>query len=562
MFSKNFALVILVVIPEIVAAQNASGPPAGQPPKEETCVVSGMVVRRTDTAPLKGALVQLFNPDGGEHNIATRTGADGRFELKNVPAGKYRLMVSRNGYFRVEYGQKKPSDPGATFSLRPGQHMSDLLFKLGLAGVITGKILDENGEPMAYVAVTALRTGYVGGRRQLITVDEKHSNDLGEFRLFGLTPGKYFVSAEPSRWERAVGDRQYSGEEKGSGEKGYTKVFFPSATDPAKASTLIVKEGEEIPSIDFLMKEIMVYRIRGRVAGPVSKQGPQQIRVEVFRRSERMGWGSFTGSPDSIKADGSFEVPQIPPGEYTVRATASEEGQRYSAAQDVDVVAADVEGLSLVLAPGVTIPGRILWDGQPSLGREELSVFLESDETRYGINGGRVDKNNQFTLEAVPEGSFKVDLFGLGKDGYIKEVKFGEAVLADTELRVVRGGGATLEITASSRGARMQGTVLDEEALPVAGVWVVAVPEEAKRKYLRLYKSALTDQYGHFEIRAITPGTYKIFSWEGIESEAWEDEDFLKEFEEKGTLTEVHGGEAKVVELKVIPVKQGTGNPD
>jgi hypothetical protein len=520
-----------------------------------------MVVRRTDTAPLKGALVQLFNPDDGEHNSATRTGADGRFELKNVVAGKYRLMVSRNGYFQMEYGQKKPSDPGATFSLRPGQHMSDLLFKLGLAGVITGKILDEDGEPMANAAVTALRTAYQGGRRQLITVDERHSNDLGEFRLFGLTPGKYFVSAEPSRWEQAFGDRQHSGEEKGSGEKGYTKMFFPSATDPAKASAIIVKEGEEIPSIDFLMKEIMVHRIRGKVAGPISKQGPRQIHVDVFRRSRRTDWHSFLGPPDIVRSDGSFELSQIPPGEYTVRAMSFEDGQRYSVEQDVDIVAADVEGLNLVLAPGVTIPGRILWDGQPSLGREELSVSLESDEARYG-SVVRVDKSNQFTLEAVPEGSFKVDLFGLGKDGYIKEVKFGEAVLADTELRVVRGGGGILEITASSRGARMEGTVLDEEALPVAGVWVVAVPEESKRKYLRLYKSALTDQYGHFEMRAVTPGTYKIFSWEGIESEAWEDEDFLKEFEDKGTLTEVHEQEAKVVELKVIPVKEGTGKPD
>ncbi len=88
-------------------------------------MVSGVVTRKGDGAPLKNATVQLVNGEDRDHKIAAKTGVDGRFELRNVPAGQYKIIVSRNGYVQCEYGQKKPNDPGATFTLRSGQVMSD-----------------------------------------------------------------------------------------------------------------------------------------------------------------------------------------------------------------------------------------------------------------------------------------------------------------------------------------------------------------------------------------------------------------------------------------------------
>jgi hypothetical protein len=122
------------------------------------------------------------------------------------------------------------------------------------------------------------------------------------------------------------------------------------------------------------------------------------------------------------------------------------------------------------------------------------------------------------------------------------------------ELRV-RGGSANLEITVSSRGARVQGQVLSQDDLPVVGAWVVVIPDEEKRKFLRLYKSGLTDQYGHFEIRGLAPGKYKVFNWESVEEQAWEDPDFLKEYEDKGKEIEVVDGDQESLELKSLSAK-------
>lgn len=527
----------------------------GQQAHEDTCTVSGMVVRRTDSAPLKSAVVQLIGEDH-DHTIATKTTLDGRFALKNVPAGQYRLTVTRNGYFRAEYGQKKPSDPGATFSLKPGQVMSDLLFRLGRAGVITGRVYDPDGEPMPNAIVEAQRMVYDKGHRELRTETQSESNDLGEFRLHGLSPGRYYVSAQSPNWEHVVGDRQFSGEGKGT-EKGYTKMYYPNATDPGRASVIVVKEGEEITSIDFLMKEVSVYRIRGKVINTTSKGSLDRAWVAVLPRSQRNSWVTL-GGPNEVKKDGSFEIPEIPAGAYTLLASLFAEGKSYGTQQDVDVSTADVDGVMLTVGPGLTISGRILWDGKPSYSTEILGVNLKSSERIefWNGNGSRIAENNQFTLEDVSDGVFNVEVSGLSKDCYIKEVRYGDSALPDTEIRVSKGASGDLDITVSSRGARIEGTVVTGENLSASGFWVVAVPEESKRNFERLYKADRTDQNGSFSIRGLAPGKYELFSWDSIEKGAWEDPDFLKEFDGQGESLVVEDGDVKRADLKLLQAKE------
>src|SRR5262249_23433055 len=146
------------------------------------------------------ATVQLSTESDREHTIATKTGADGRFALKNVPAGRYKLSVTRNGYVTAEYGQKKPSDPGTAFTLNAGEERKDLPFRLIPAAVITGRVFDEDGEPVQSATIMASREVYHEGRRTLATKGWAQTNDLGEFRLYGLAPGKYYVSATEPGW--------------------------------------------------------------------------------------------------------------------------------------------------------------------------------------------------------------------------------------------------------------------------------------------------------------------------------------------------------------------------
>jgi hypothetical protein len=539
-----------------LGAQTPSTNPARKSTADDTCTVSGMVVAKADGTPLKRATVQLLSTSDSDHTIAVKSGVDGRFVLKNIPSGDYHLIISRNGYYDLKYGQKKAHGPGAILHLQPGQNLPDLLFKLGRAGVISGKVFDEDGEPMAGVEVAALRNIYLSGHVELASAGSGETNDLGEFRVYGLSPGRYYVSAEQPPWNRdVVGEKKFSGTASNNVEKSYAKIYYPNALVPDRASELAVKEGEEIPSIDFLMKEITVYRVRGKVLNLVSKHGAENIQVSVLPRKQEINIWGFNAN-NIVKADGSFEIPEIAPGEYTITAMLFDEGKSYSTQQDVDVVSADVDNLLLSVNAGVPIPGRIIWEGKPTVRKNGTSVYLESEMRSFniGTRGAPIDPDWQFTLKEVPDGTYKVHVVDLSEDCYVKEVRFGDNVLPDRELRV-RGAPANLEITVNSQGARISGTVLNADSLPVPGAWAVAVPEQEKRRFLRLYKSAATDQYGHYEIRGLAPGKYKLFSWEGIEAGAWEDPDFLKDYEDNGQEVEVQDGDQKSLELKLLSAK-------
>jgi protocatechuate 3,4-dioxygenase beta subunit len=525
---------------------------------EETCVVSGIVIRGLDSSPLKNATVQLVSGEDREHTIATRTTSDGHFELRNVPSGRYRLKVSRDGYVEQEFGQKKPTDPGAMFVLRPGQKMSDLIFKLGRAGVITGHVFNADGEPMPHVMLNAIRQVYRDGKREFESSAWDRSNDLGEYRIFGLAPGRYYVSAEEQTWNRVVGDREFNPVEKDAGEKAYAKIYFPAALDLGKASTVTVKEGEEIPAVDILMKEVVAYRIRGKVTNQLSKnRGAQNVQIVVLRRDSG-GW-SEVGSTSVEKADGTFEIPAVAPGEYSLLAFSYDDGKAHSTQEDLTVGNADVEGLTVTIGSGVNIPGRVAWEGKPSLEKAGLTVGAAPPGPVYvWAESAEVDTSNQFTLKDVSEGEFRLTVAGMSKDCFVKEARFGDAPLSDMSFRVVKGSAGPLEITVSSLGARVEGTVTNEESLPVAGVWVAAVPEEAKRKQHYLFKSITTDQYGHFDLRGLAPGKYNLFSWDGVEQGEWEDTDFLKDSEEKGVTVDLKGSDTKAIELKLIQLKNTT----
>jgi hypothetical protein len=541
-----------------LAARPQVNPTAKRDEKQEKCVVSGMVIRKTDKTPLKGAVVQLISDVDKEHTMAAKASADGHFELRNVPAGQYRLQAMRNGFVTQEYGQKKAGDPGATFTLREGQRMSELIFMLGRAAVITGRIYDNDGEPMPMAFVTATREMYKEGRKQMVMAAVDRTNDLGEYRLHSLAPGRYFVSAQNLQSELPVGDREFSAPApiNVGGERGYAKIYYPNAMSPDKASSIFVKEGEEIPSIDILMKEVPMYRIQGKVVNLVSTHKLRETSFEVMRRGQNVEW-DFVSGRTVAKLDGTFEIPEMVPGEYTITVYLFDEGKGYAAQEDVDVINADVDGLTLTIAPGVNITGRIQWEGRPNVDAEGIRVL--ADPLQPGsLWGGEahVEANNQFTLKEVPQGMFRLEVTGIGKDCYVQEARQGESVLSDTVFRVARGPAMGIEITVNCRGARLEGTVLNQDSLSVAGVWVVAIPEEEKRSIHRLFKSVTTDQYGHFELRGLASGKYKLFSWDGIERGAWEDEDF----ETKGVGTEVKDGDAKTLELKLIQVNDSSGN--
>jgi hypothetical protein len=535
-------------------AASAQTPGTRSVPKKEECSVSGTVVKLADSAPLRRARVTLRGADDRTRTISVLTDATGRFLLKAIEPGRYQLSVNRAGFVAQEYGQKKPHDPGAVLTLRSGQDMKDLLFRLTPSAVIAGKILDEDGEPLPEILVSALRQTYLEGKPSLSIETAAETNDRGEYRLFGLSPGRYFVSAVLPQWGRfSRGDEL---EEAQPNQQGYAKMYYPGTPDPAKAAAISVKEGEEIPSVEIFMRQVAVFRIRGHVYNQITHKAGSQTDVFLMPKTKTREWG---GEQRSLiqKQDGSFELADVLPGSYVLTAMWFDEGKPHIARLPLDVGNADVDGVSIAITPGTDINGRITWEGTPNLEQDELSVMAESPDSMFNFDGGgtRVTSANTFVLKGVGDGTYLARVGGQGKDCYIKDVQYGGSSALEDGFAVKGGAAGTLEITISSRGARVQGAVADSDGLPAVGVRVVLVPEPSHRAQSRLFKEQTTDQYGHFELRGIAPGDYKLFSWEEAESGAWEDPEFLKPFEGKGEKITLEEGDQKTLNLTAIRTK-------
>src|SRR6266705_502493 len=385
---RLFSLVlILLFFPTIASAQAPPRNPTPASPASEECSVSGMVVKLAGSEPLKNATVQLQNPQDLAHTISVVTDAGGRFELKGIDAGRYRLKVSRTGFVTQEYGQKTPNDPGTEIRLAPGQVLRDLLFRLIPWGIIAGRILDDEGEPLPWAQVSALREIYSGGKRKLSPEALVPTNDLGEYRLFGLKPGRYFLCAKYKPGLHVVGRAEVREDDSDDSRPELMPIYYPNSPDPARASTITLKAGEEIPAVEILLRLVTTFRVRGRVYNMVSgRRSNTGVIVQLEQRNSNVAWGSPDHQLNVENSDGSFEIAGVLPGSYTLSAFWFEDGRRYQARQSIEVGNANVEGANLTIAPGITIPGRIVWDGMASMGRDELLVRIVPPDSRISFN--------------------------------------------------------------------------------------------------------------------------------------------------------------------------------
>jgi hypothetical protein len=544
-----FALLGLLVASS--AGAQASNPYA-EPAKQTTCSVSGLVVKLPGSVPLTSATVHLESVDDRTRTFSGVTDVGGRFEIKGIDPGRYRLRVIRNGYITQEYGQRTSQDPGAILALGPGHDVKDLLFRLFPSAVIAGSVKNENGDPLPWVRVSALRATYLRGKRTLSSEATVVTNDLGEYRLFGLRPGRYFLSAtyKPGqRLDPAGGDEDFDD----AGKSRYVPTYYPGTPDPASATALTIRTGDEIPSMDLLLEPTTVYSIRGRVNLLGSRRNPNGVILVLEVRSTGLGWSVPARQVIVDKPDGVFEIQGVLPGSFTLSAFLFEEGRRYQARQSFDIATSDAEGIQLTPLPGMDIRGQIIWDPKPSLDKDALILSVKPADAAFQYAAqARVGPNGAFSLRDVSEGLYRLTATGASQECYLKSIRYAGMEVSDDEFNVVRGTQATLEVTISSRGGNIQGTVKDADGLPAAGVRVVLVPDEAHRSEFRLFKQTNTDPYGRYNIRGIAPGAYKLFSWEQVEQNAWEDPDFLKPFEAKSESVSLQESDGKSIDLVAI----------
>lgn len=524
-------------------------------PAANASSIAGTVVKEPGSQPLKKVLLQLIAEDqkqGG--NYTATTDSDGRFNIENVLPGRYRLFLERTGFIQIN--ERNHNVETIVLEVRAGREMKDLLFRMLPMAVIAGRVVDEDGDPLPNFGISVGRRK-PGKMADAEALGGERTNDLGEYRISGLFPGQYFVSVVPAPDFANIGHPgKGSADSETKPDTSYLTTYYPGTTNATQASAITLRAGDEMP-VNFTIVPARTYRIRGFVAGVPAKQKPM---VQIITK----GANSLTMNAADVTDDGQFELRGVAPGSYWITAYSGSEGEIVTARQNVNVVAADVEGVKLAPVKPFTLSGHLRFEGQPPADITQYSVYLQNVEDLEAggmsmtfVPGSgpvaRVDRLGNFQWTGVIPGRYIAQVNGgEGKDGFLKSVALGSG---DATAGFKVGGPTSVELVMNSKGGALEGVVVDKDQ-PVANASVVAVPEEKYRKTRQRFGVGTTDQNGHFVIRGLAPGNYTVFAWQDLEDGAYYDAEFLKAQESNGTALKLEEGSRLKIELKPSPVPE------
>ena len=494
--------------------------PAPHKPEEQAaalCTVTGRVVTAAEASPLKSARVALIREHGvsSPRMYAATTDSDGHFTIKDVAPGRFNFVATRTGYVDQPY-QSNGTDSGAVLALQSGQKLTGVLFRLTMAAVITGHVNNEDGDAMARVGVIALRRPTeeemveeeLPASRKLepTPVSSAQTDDRGEYRLFGLEPGEYYIKATDSfqpDMNMFSGQDQFIREFLGSE---YAPVYFPGVPRLGQAQAVSVGAGEEVQA-DFAMRPVKTVGISGRVIGP---DGTPATDVSINLEEAEIEFYSsqrFT----STDAQGNFRLKGIPPGSYVLVAYQGMQSNKpRSARQKLEVGNDNIDSVTLVLGGGMNFSGRVTVAGPGSVRKDRIFIrLLPIGEGESWGNGGDVKKDGTFEIADVKEGSYAVSVRGPEEGWYTKSVRLGSDDVLANGLQVEKGSsGGTLEILVSTGTALLEGSVTEDDK-PAIGARIRLNPDP-QTPYNRMRSRAVsTDQNGHFSLQ-IAPGKYQV----------------------------------------------------
>ena len=527
---------------------------AGSVEQPAKAVIEGTVTISGSGAPLSQVEI-IVSERGSQSPIIVKSDASGHFVVDELEPGRYFLRAGRDGYLAQNFGQRGKNREGTALVVTQGQKLRDVDFKLVATGVIAGRVSGEDNEPRVGASVQAFAFHYVEGERRLITAGEVSTNDLGEYRIYGLAPGRYYVNA--SEQERYHTVSQPKG---GSQEERYTSTFYPNADNPRQATVVDVASGQEVRGIDVKALRSRTFHIRGRVIGLSQTTHYTRISLHSLEPGFEVIYRGRDIAPDG---EGNFDLGGIFPGAYVLSAIFARDGKGYRALQQVVVGNDDVNNVNLAPSSGVELRGSVHVDS-PERDREinfsNVRVDLSASPSFSEMDAlsARTNVDGSFRFQAVNRNIYSMTINGLPEDFYVKLVRLGGEEMPHRTVDLNSVDGTTkFEIVVSPSGGRIQGIVTNEKSVPIGGALVALVPDSDHRQESYLFKEATADPDGHFSIRAVTPGDYKLFAWEDVESGEYQDPEFLKTYEDKGQFVRIQRDDRKTVELRIIP----TGPP-
>jgi protocatechuate 3,4-dioxygenase beta subunit len=507
-------------VPGVTPPRDATGGP-----RTGTSVLRGRVLALDTGLPLRRAQVRVGAPDAGQNRL-TMTDDQGRFEIRDLPAARYSLSVTRGGYVTLNYGQRRPFEPGRPIELADGEVFDDITMHLPPGGVIAGRVVDEIGEPITGAQVQASRYRYVNGQRVLASVNTGVSplgfgtDDRGEFRLFGLPPGDYIVNASMNMPLAPGGATDTS-------VISYAPTYYPGSVSAAGAQMVTVGMGEEVLHLTLQMVPSRTATITGRV---IDENGAPFPQAQLSLREVLSGGtGMRSRGVGTTAADGSFTVTGVTPGEYHLDARGPSTpplGLAGAPAGSMEVIVSgeDVSGLLIAVSSGVTVRGRIVAaGGRPPEGLRTSDVRIPLQPFPPGMGafpgGGTVTVADDWTFEGSNMQGQRLLRPTMPQGWALRRVLHQGVDVTDTPINFSRGPVDDLVVEITQDLTSLDGRVQDARGTLVTDYVVVIFAEDSARwaPPSRFIRTARPDQGGLFRTGGLPPGQYVAAALEYLE---------------------------------------------
>ena len=538
---------------QIAPPQTPASPSRSQAAAAQPATIRGHVVAADSGLPLRKAQVRamLIEPQAGtartpgSDSRAAMTDGDGAYELSGLTPGRYNITVFKPAYVSATWGQTQPLQPGTPLEIRAGETADRIDFSLQRGGVITGRIFDEFGEPLSGLDVAAMQARVVNGRPDPQRLGNASTNDLGEFRIFGLMPGQYYVQAT---WRRFGGP----GDPTSPDRTGYPETFFPGATSITEARRVTVRAGQTVGDLVMALSPIKTSRIEGTIVDADGK--PYGNAIISIGKIE--GGGAFFMGGLMARPDGTFTIANVTPGEYTLRTQPTPQ-RKEVASMKLTVGAEDIKDVRLVAMPPSTISGRIVVDPAQAQSLTSSALMMSAtpfDNTMMFPQPARVADDLSFELTA-PAGRTRIAMMNLPTGWIVRAVRVNSVDFIDDGLEVKPGeniSGVDVELT--NKTATMSGIVTNARGETVKDCAIVVFAADSKRwgpgsRYLRTTRP---DQDGRFKISGVVAAEYSVIAVDRLETPGqWTDPEFLQRISPNATTVTIIEGETKTVDLKI-----------
>jgi len=508
-------------------------------------------------------VVRVTAPELREPRSAS-TDLSGRYEIGELPAGRYTVTASRAGYVTISHGQTRPNEMGRPIEVSDGQTVERINFSLPRGAAITGRIVDEYGEPVAGASVQAMQMRYVDGRRQPTMAGTTgpftlvQTPDTGEFRVWGLAPGEYLLQANPPGANGPFDSQERAG---------YSATYYPNTTAASEAQVIRVEVGQTASGIEIMLAPTRTVRINGTTLDSRGQPLKSGFVMAMLQSNEP----TFVMRPATgqIKPDGTFTISGVGPGSYMLRAMLPNDptgGALETLAATVTVGGDDVNGVVLMSLKPATITGRILFD--PPTSSLDVSMFqvVVTPKTRgmvMPLPGGPPVIHEDFTFEAKSApGESIVRAFVRNPESaqwVVKSVTFDGRDITDDGLTLISDGAVKgVDIVLTNRLQTISGAVTNQRGEVVTNVTVFLFSQDPDRWFPRPWAIPATvigrpDQNGRYSIRTrLQPGDYYAVAVDYLdENRRSGDRSYLEELSKQAVRFSIREEETKALDLKI-----------